>query len=107
MPELRYRDGRNFKPIIRPRDRPRREVEDASFPANDDIGIEHYRHLSAGSLRVLRAVWRSWRHALASSFDNSVSTSISARSRPTQTFSLSGTNRAKGVPFLRSTNVTF
>jgi hypothetical protein len=66
------------------------------------------RHrLSAGGLRVLRAARRSRRHALTSSFDNLASTSTWARSRPTQTFSLSGTKRANGDPFLRSTKVTF
>jgi len=34
VPELRYRDGRNFKQIIRPRCRPGCEVEDTPFPAD-------------------------------------------------------------------------
>jgi len=32
---------------------------------------------------------------------------VSARSRPKQIFSLSGTTRANGAPFLRNTKVTF
>jgi hypothetical protein len=67
------------------------------------VGIVNYAHLSAGGLAVLRAVRRSRRQALASSGDSSVS----ARSRPKQIFSLSGTKRANGAHFLRSTEVTF
>jgi len=107
MPQLRNCDGRNCKPVVRSRRRPCREVEGAPFPANDDIGIENYFHLSAGGLAVLRAVRRSRRQALASSGDNSVSASAPARSRPEQIFSLSGTKRANGAPFLTSTKVTF
>jgi hypothetical protein len=106
MPQLRHSDGRDFKAIIWSRCCPGCEVEDAPFPANDDIGVENYHHLSAGSLAALRAVRRSRRQALASSGDNSVSASTSARSRPKQTFSLSGTKRANGAPFLRRTKVT-
>jgi len=107
MPQLRHSDGRYRKPIVRPRRCPGCEVEDAPFPADDDVGIENYLHLSPGSLAALRAVWRSRRQALASSGDNLVSASTAARSRPEQTFSLSGTKRANGAPFLRSTKVTF
>jgi hypothetical protein len=107
MPQLRHSDGRNCKPIVRPRRCPGCEVEDAPFPADDDVGIENYLHLSPGSLVVLRAFWRSRRQALASSGDNSVSANTAARSRPEQTFSLSGTKRANGAPFLRRTKVTF
>ena len=71
------------------------------------VGIVNYAHLSAGGLAVLGAVRRSRRQALASSGDSSVSASAPARSRPKQIFSLSGTKRANGAPFLRSTKVTF
>jgi hypothetical protein len=80
---------------VRSRRRPCREVEGAPFPANDDIRIENYFHLSAGGLVGLRAVRRSRRQALASSGDNSVSASAPARSRPEPIFSLSGAKRAK------------
>jgi hypothetical protein len=106
VPQLRDRDGCDFKAIIGSRCGPGGEVKDAPFPANDDVGVENDHHLPAGSLTVLRAVRRSRRQVLASFGDNSVSASTLARSRPKQTFSLSGTKRAKGVPFLRRTKVT-
>jgi len=74
---------------------------------NDDISVKNYRHLSEGILRVLRAASRSRRQAFASFSGKSSSAKASAKSRPTHTFSLSGTRRAKGSPFFKSTNVTF
>jgi len=107
VPQLRHSDGCDFKAIIWSRCCPGGEVKDAPFPANDDVDVENDQHLSAGSLAALRAFRRSRRQALASSGDNSGSASSLARSRPKQTFSLSGTKRAKGAPFLRRTKVTF
>ena len=106
VPQLRHSDGCDFKAIIWSRCCPGGEVKDAPFPANDDVDVENDQHLSAGSLAALRAFRRSRRQALASSGDNSGSASSLARSRPKQTFSLSGTKRANGAPFLRRTKVT-
>jgi len=51
VPELRYRDGGDFKPVVWKRCDPAPQIKDAPFAANDDIGIEHYYHLSVGGLR--------------------------------------------------------
>src|SRR5271169_2523911 len=83
------------------------EVESALLAANDDVSVKNYRHLSTGALRVLRAASRSRCHALASFCGRSVFARASAKSQPAQTFSISGPRRANGLPFFRSTNVTF
>src|SRR5262249_32485490 len=57
-------------------------------------------HLLAGGFRFFRTVRRSRCQALASSAGSSADARTCARSRPRQTFSLSGTSRATGVPFL-------
>lgn len=58
--------------------------------AEDDMDTRNYRQLSAGGLRVLRAVRKSRCQAVASFTDNSFPASASARFRPVQTFSLYG-----------------
>src|SRR5271157_458951 len=107
VPEFGHRDGGNLKLLTRTGRHPLLEVEGALLTLNDDVRIQNYRHLSAGSLRVLRAACKSRCHALASFSGKSVSARASAKSRPTQTFSSPGVRRATGSPFLRSTNVTF
>src|ERR1700722_513581 len=107
MPKLGYGNRRNLEQIIRPRRHPCGEIKKTLLPSDDDVGVENYRHLSAGGVRDLRAEWTSRRQALACSFDNAASDNTWASSRPMQTFSRSGTKRATGEPFLSSTKVTF
>src|SRR5581483_6601954 len=107
MPQFGHGNGGDFKFIARPGGRPPLEIKRAFLASNDDIGIQNYRHLSAGALRVLRAACSSRCQTAASASDSSALASAPARSRPVQTFSLSGTNRATGEPFLSSTKVTF
>src|SRR5207245_3247458 len=68
MPELGNRDRSNLKLIIGPGRHPVLEVESALFATNHNVRVQNYRHLLAGALRVLRAAFRSWCHALASFF---------------------------------------
>src|SRR5271154_5522320 len=82
------------------------QVESALLPANDHVRVKNYRHELAGALRTFRAAFRSRCHALVSLLFSLALARTSAKSRPTQTFSLSGTRRANGLPFFRSTNVT-
>src|ERR1051326_3621987 len=107
MPEFGYTDRGNFKLIVRAGGHPRSEIKRAFLAADDDIGIQDYRHLSAGRLSAFRAAARSRCQATASSSDSSMAARAAARSRPAQTFSLSGTSRATGEPFLSKTKVTF
>src|SRR5438309_5869134 len=90
MPELGNCDRCNLKSLIGARSRPPLEVKSTLLTPNDDVGVENYRHLLSGALRVLRAFRRSRRQALASPFGKSILAKASAKSRPTQTFSLSG-----------------
>src|SRR5260370_33053799 len=105
--QLRHGDGGDFNLIVRAIPHPVLEVESALLAPNDDIRVENYRHRSTGALRALRAACKSRCQALASSSGNSVLARASANSRPTQTFSSSGTKRANGEPFLSRTNVIF
>src|SRR5215469_10570575 len=107
MPQLRHCDSRNFELILRARLYPLSEVESSFLASNDYVGVENDYHRSAGVLRILRAACNSRCQALASSSGNSVFLRASASSRPTQTFSSSGTKRAKGEPFFSKTNVIF
>src|SRR5260370_42553283 len=107
VPELSNGDGRNLKLVSGTGSHPLLQVEGALLPANDDVGVENYRHLSTGALSLLRAVCRSRRQALASLSGKAVLARALARSRPAHSFSLSGIRRANGSPFFRSTNVTF
>src|ERR1700722_11090769 len=106
MPQFRDGDGGNFQ-IRGLRIQPCDEVEAAFLAFDDYIGIENYRHLSLGGFTALRAAFRSRCQALASLSDRSTFLKASANSGPVQLFFCSGTSRATGVPFLRSTNVTF
>src|SRR5579864_1908790 len=107
VPELSNGDGRNFELVVGMGSDPLLQVEGAFLAPNDDVGVENYRHLSVGALSLLRAVCRSRRHALASFSGRAVLARLSAKSRPAQTFSLSGVRRANGSPFFKSTKVTF
>src|SRR5713226_6193211 len=84
---------------------PALEVEGSLLSPNDHIGVDDYRHLSAGALSFLRAACRSRCQARASASGNSTVANASARSRPVQTFPPSGTRRATGEPFFRRTKV--
>src|SRR5467141_871772 len=106
MPSLGNRDCSNLKSIIRTGGHPTLQVKSTLLAPNDDVRVQDYRHLSAGALRLLRAAFSSRCHALASFSGKSGLARASAKSRPTQTFSLSGIRRATGSPFFRSTNVT-
>src|SRR5277367_975667 len=107
MPKFGHGDRGNFECIVRPGRYPILKIEYTLFAGNDDIGIEHQRHLSAGALMLLRAAARSLRQDFASSSDKRVEVKASANSRPRQTFSRPGTSCATGVPLLSSTNVVF
>src|ERR1700686_3899557 len=107
VPKFRDRDGGDLKLVVGKRGDPASEIESTFFPADDHIGIEDYRHLSAGGASFRRAVFRSRCHALAVSSASSVFARVSARSRPEQLFALSGTKRATGTPFFSSTKVAF
>src|SRR6266436_4596690 len=106
-PQLGNGDRGNLKPVVGTGSHPLLEVEGALFAPNDDVSIENYRHLLGGALSLLRAVRKSRRQVLASFPGKPVLESASAKSRPAHTFSSSGTRRANGSPFFRSTNVTF
>jgi len=93
--------------IVRMDRHPTAKIKCPLLSPNDDVRIQDYRHLSIGGFNVLRAVRKSRRQAAASSGDKSISASAPAKSRPVQTFSLSGTSRATGEPFLIKMNVTF
>ena len=56
MPQFGHGNGRHFKGLVRPGGYPSAEIKGSFFATNDDIGIQNYCHLSAGDLRVLRAV---------------------------------------------------
>src|SRR5664280_1099154 len=101
MPKFGNGDGRNFKLIVGARRHPVLEVEGPFFAANNHVSVKDYRHLSPGVVRVLRAACKSRRHALASSSGSWAWPKTSAKSRPEQTFSSSGTSRATGEPFRR------
>src|SRR5436190_15338611 len=103
VPKFGHRNGCNFKLLLRLRGKPPLQIELAFFAADDEVRIDNYCHLSEGALRAFRAVWRSRRHALASSIVSSIPARASARSRPKQTFSVAGTRRATGEPFLSRT----
>src|ERR1700730_2404006 len=107
VPQLGNCDRSHFKSVVGTGSHPLLQVEVALLAPNDDVGVENYRHLSAGALSLLRAVCRSRRHALASLSGRAVLARASAKSRPAHSFSLSGVRRANGSPFFRSTNVTF
>src|ERR1017187_2813740 len=94
MPKFGNGDGRNFKLIVGARRHPVLEVEGPFFAANNHVSVKDYRHLSPGAVRVLRAACKSRRHALASSSGSWAWPKTSAKSRPEQTFSSSGTSRA-------------
>src|SRR5215510_10970935 len=94
MPELGDGYRRDFKLLSCSGCYPVLEVKRTPLASNDDVGVENYRHLSAGVLRVLRAALRSRCHAFASFSGKSTLARASANSRPTQTLSLSGTRRA-------------
>src|SRR5713226_8362291 len=97
VPELSNGDRRNLKFFIGTGSHPLLQVESALLPANDDVGVENYRHLSAGALSLLRAVCRSRRHALASLSGRSVLARASAKSRPAHSFSFSGRDLAQAL----------
>src|SRR5215470_3078375 len=107
MPELCDGYRRDLKLVSWSGCYPVLEVKTTPLASNDDVSVENYRHLSAGVLRTLRAASRSRYHAFASFSGKSTLARTSANSRPTQTLSLSGTRRAYGSPFFKSTNVTF
>jgi hypothetical protein len=107
MPKFRYRDGGNFKPIVGQRCNPTPQTENTPFPTNHDICIKDDYHLLTAGFSFRRAACRSRCQARAILSGNSAPANTSAKSRPEQTLALSGTNRAKGAPFLRRTKVTF
>src|SRR6516165_10601722 len=91
VPEFGNRYCSNLELLFGTRGHPVLEVESALFASNEHVSVENYRHLSAGVLSALRAACRSRCHALASFSGNSTLARASAKSRPTQIFSLSGT----------------
>src|ERR1700676_3403144 len=107
VPELSNGDGRNLKLVTWTGSHPLLQIEGALLPTNDDVGVENYRHLSAGALSLLRAVCRSRRQPPVSVSGRAVLAKALAKSRPAHSFSLSGVRRANGSPFFRSTKVTF
>src|SRR5579863_317347 len=107
VPKFGHRNGRHFEMLIRTPSHPAAKVKRPFFAPDDNVGIQNYCHLSDGDFRVLRAARKSRCHAAASAAVNLVWASTSARSRPVQTFSPSGANRATGEPFLTNIKVTF
>src|SRR5229473_4463580 len=107
MPQLGNGNRGDLKSVVGTGSHPLLEVEGALLAPNDDVGVENYRHRLRGALSLLRAVRKSRRHVLASFSGKPVLERASAKSRPAHTFSPSGTRRANGSPFFRSTNVTF
>ena len=106
-PQFGHPDGGYFKLLSWLGGQPTFEIKCFFLAANDDIRIQNYRHLSAGALRFLRTVCKSRRQATASSLASPILANAVAKSRPVQTFSLSGGSRATGEPFLSRTKVVF
>src|ERR1700691_991317 len=90
VPKFSNGDSGDLEPILRSRFQPASKVEDAFFPADDDIGIQYYFHLFSGRFRAWRDAWRSMRQAFDSLSVNLALARTAARSRPKQTFSLLG-----------------
>src|SRR5207245_6180155 len=97
VPEFGNRDRCNLKLIIGARSHPLFKFESTLLTPNDDVGIQHYRHLSSGALRFWRPDRRSRRHAVASLFGKLVLSRASAKSPLTQPLQVSVTRREAGL----------
>jgi hypothetical protein len=71
-PSLGKGNGSDFKSIIGTGRHPTLQVKSILLASNDQVRVQDYRHLSAGTLRLLRAASRSSCHALASFCGKSV-----------------------------------
>jgi hypothetical protein len=105
--KLSNRHRGDLKLFIAKRYQPVFQIECAIFTVNHHVGVQNYRHLPAGACRNFRAARRSRRQALASLFGKRTLARAAAKSRPKQTFSLSGASLATGWLFFSRTKVTF
>jgi hypothetical protein len=107
MPKLCHCNRSYLKLFIGMSCQPGVQIERTLLAAYDHIRIEDYSHLFFGGESFARAATISLCQARASPAVRSVLASASASSRPVQTFSNSGVNRATGLPFFSRTNETF
>src|ERR1700692_1631021 len=107
MPQFSDRNRGNLELLVPLRGQPPIEVEGSPFASNNDVGVQNYRHLSSGALRIFRPSCKSRYQAFAFSVDSLTLRNPSANSLPVEVLLSWGTIRATGVPFLSSTNVIF
>jgi len=105
VPQFRHRDGSDFKLLLRLASQPTGQIKASFLAADDDVGVEDYRHRSSGGDNAARESRRSSAQARASSVESATPVSARARSAPVQRGDSAGIKRAMGFVASSTTNV--